>query len=80
MFGLSKSEDPPLSFIRFEDMKMPEETMPDYLILNFYKIAHKDSIGSAKYGKDYYHLEKGELVFTVLLGNCFEKSKRKNCL
>lgn len=65
MFGLSKSEDPLLSFIRFEDSKMTEKTMPDYLILNFYKITHKDSIGSAKYGKDYYHLGKGELVFTA---------------
>lgn len=44
---------------------MTDKTMPDYLILNFYKITHKDSIGSAKYGKDYYHFGKGELVFTA---------------
>lgn len=82
MFALPKPEHPLVSFIRLENMKMPEETLPDYLVLDFYKIAYKDSIGKAKYGQHHYDFKEGGLVFTAP-GQLFEKpksSKGKGCI
>ncbi len=82
MFGLPKPEHPLVSFIRLEEMKMPEEAMPDYLVLDFYKIAYKDSIGKAKYGQHHYDFGEGGLVFTAP-GQLFEKpknNKSKGCI
>lgn len=62
MFGLPKPEHPLVSFIRLEDMKMPEEELSEYLVLDFYKIAYKDSIGKAKYGQHHYDFGEGGLV------------------
>lgn len=82
MFGLAKPEHPLVSFIRLEEMKMPEETLPDYLVLDFYKIAYKDTIGRAKYGQHHYDFGEGGLVFTAP-GQLFEapkSSKSKGCI
>ena len=82
MFGLPKPEHPLVSFIRLEEMKMPEETLPDYLVLDFYKIAYKDTIGRAKYGQHHYDFGEGGLVFTAP-GQLFEapkSSKSKGCI
>lgn len=82
MFGLPKPEHPLVSFIRLEDMKMPEEELSEYLVLDFYKIAYKDSIGKAKYGQHHYDFGEGGLVFTAP-GQLFEKpksNKSKGCI
>jgi AraC family transcriptional activator of pobA len=82
MFGLPKPENPLVSFIRIEKMTVPEDTMPDYLVLDFYKMAYKDSIGRAKYGQHHYDFGEGGLVFTAP-GQLFEKPKSstgKGCI
>jgi len=82
MFGLPKPEHPLVSFIRLEDMKMPEEELPEYLVLDFYKIAYKNSIGKAKYGQHHYDFGEGGLVFTAP-EQLFEKpksNKSKGCI
>ncbi|WP_294287973.1 helix-turn-helix transcriptional regulator [uncultured Chryseobacterium sp.] len=71
MFGLPKPEHPLVSFIRMEEMKMPDEALPDYLVLDFYKIAYKDTLGQAKYGQHHYDFGEGGLVFTAP-GQLFE--------
>lgn len=71
MFGLPKPEHPLVSFIRMEEMKMPDEVLPDYLALDFYKIAYKDTLGQAKYGQHHYDFGEGGLVFTAP-GQLFE--------
>jgi AraC family transcriptional activator of pobA len=82
LFGLPKPEHPLISFIRLEDMSMQEQALPDYLVLDFYKIAYKDTIGRAKYGQHHYDFGEGGLVFTAP-GQLFEKprnSKSKGCM
>lgn len=73
MSGLPKPEHPRVSFIRLEDMILPEK-LSDHMILDFYKIAYKDTIGSAKYGQHHYDFGEGGLVFTAS-GQVFEKPK-----
>lgn len=73
MFGLPKPEHPLVSFIRLEDMTLPEN-LSDQMVLDFYKIAYKDTIGSAKYGQHHYDFGEGGLVFTAP-GQLFEKPK-----
>jgi len=75
IFGLPKPEHPLVSFIRLEDMELPEE-LSENMVLNFYKIAYKDTIGSAKYGQHHYDFGEGGLVFTAP-GQVFEKPKHK---
>lgn len=82
MFALPKPDHPLVSFIRLEDMKMPEEELSEYLVLDFYKIAYKNSIGKAKYGQQHYDFGEGGLVFTAP-GQLFEKpksNKSKGCI
>lgn len=82
MFGLPKPEHPLVSFIRLEDMSLPDEVLPDYLVLDFYKIAYKDTMGRARYGQHHYDFGEGGLVFTAP-GQLFEKpvaNKGKGCL
>lgn len=74
MFGLPKPEHPLVSFIRLEDMTLPVEGLSENLVLDFYKIAYKDTIGSAKYGQHHYDFGEGGLVFTAP-GQVFEKPK-----
>ena len=73
MFGLPKPEHPLVSLIRLEDMTLPEE-LADYMVLDFYKISYKDTIGSAKYGQHHYDFGEGGLVFTAP-GQLFEKPR-----
>lgn len=73
MFGLPKPEHPLVSFIRLEDMTLPEE-LAEHMVLDFYKIAYKDTIGSARYGQHHYDFGEGGLVFTAP-GQLFEKPK-----
>lgn len=73
IFGLPKPEHPLVSFIRLEDMTIPED-LSDHMVLDFYKIAYKDTIGSAKYGQRHYDFGEGGLVFTAP-GQLFEKPK-----
>ncbi|WP_445430771.1 helix-turn-helix domain-containing protein [Chryseobacterium indoltheticum] len=75
MFGLPKPEHPLVSYIRLEDMELPEE-LPENMVLDFYKIAYKDTVGSAKYGQHHYDFGEGGLVFTAP-GQVFEKPKHK---
>lgn len=77
VFGVSKPVHPLVSFIRFEDMKMPSEELADQLVLDFYKIAYKDNLGKAKYGQHYYDFGEGGLVFTSP-GQLFEKPRNSN--
>ncbi|SDQ97020.1 Helix-turn-helix domain-containing protein [Chryseobacterium soldanellicola] len=74
MFGLAKPEHPLVSFIRLEDMTLPAEGLSENMILDFYKIAYKDTIGRAKYGQHQYDFGEGGLVFTAP-GQVFEKPK-----
>lgn len=76
VFGLSKPENPLVSFVRIEDMEMPNRPLPDFLVLDFYKIAYKDTIGQAKYGQHHYDFGEGGLVFTAP-GQLFEKPLNK---
>lgn len=73
-FGLAKPEHPLISFISIEDMSMPEDILPEYLVMDFYKIAYKDTIGRAKYGQSHYDFGEGGMVFTAP-GQLFEKPK-----
>ena len=73
MFGLPKPEHPLVSFIRLEDIELPEE-LSENMVLDFYKIAYKDTVGSAKYGQHHYDFGEGGLVFTAP-GQVFEKPK-----
>lgn len=72
MFGLPKPVHPLVSLIRIEDMKLPDEELPEQLVLDFYKIAYKDSLGKARYGQHYYDFGEGGMVFTSP-GQIFEK-------
>jgi len=74
VFGVSKPVHPLVSFIRLEDMRIPSEELADQLVLDFYKIAYKDSLGKAKYGQHYYDFGEGGLVFTSP-GQLFEKPR-----
>ncbi|WP_293880679.1 helix-turn-helix domain-containing protein [Sphingobacterium sp. UBA1498] len=76
IFGLPKPEHPLVSFIRIEEMILPDEPLADFLVLDFYKIAYKNTIGKAKYGQHHYDFGEGGLVFTAP-GQLFEKPANK---
>ena len=71
-FGLPLPAHPLISMVRLEDMRLPAETLPEFLILDFYKIAYKSVLGvsagkihEAKYGQGVYSFGEGGLVFTA---------------
>lgn len=64
VFGLPSPVHPLVSFIRIENMKIPEKQLANQLVLDYYKIAYKDTLGKAKYGQHYYDFGEGGLVFT----------------
>lgn len=72
MFGLEKPKHPLISFIDIGHMNYEPAVLPDSLVLNFYKIAYKDTLcGKARYGQNYYDFNEGGLVFTAP-GQVFE--------
>lgn len=65
ILGLSKPLHPLVSFINIEDIKLPDE-LPDYIVLNFYKISYKTTQhAKIKYGQNYYDFGEGGLMFTA---------------
>ena len=73
MFGLAKPKHPLVSLIDIKQMSFDPATLPDALIMDFYKIAYKNNVcGKAKYGQSYYDFGEGGLVFTSP-GQVFEK-------
>lgn len=66
VFGLEKPVHPLVSVVNLEDVEIIPGTLPDFLVLNFYKIAYKSEInGAVKYGQNYYDFGEGGLVFTA---------------
>ena len=73
MFGLPAPKHPLISFFNLSDMNFDAEELPGSLIMNFYKIAFKETLcGRAKYGQNYYDFGDGGLIFTAP-GQVFEK-------
>ncbi|HTN21858.1 MAG TPA: helix-turn-helix transcriptional regulator [Pelobium sp.] len=65
-FGLNKPVHPLVSLVKLEDVKIIPNTLPDFLVLDFYKIAYKMELnGVIKYGQNYYDFGEGGLVFTA---------------
>lgn len=66
IFGLEKPMHPLVSLIKLEDVKIANNVLPEFLILDFYKIAYKTQLnGRIKYGQNYYDFGEGGLVFTA---------------
>lgn len=66
VFGLEKPVHPLVSVVKLEDVKIIPDTLPEFLVLNFYKIAYKTEFnGAVKYGQNYYDFGEGGLVFTA---------------
>ncbi len=66
VLGLDKPVHPLVSLVKLEDVKVIPGTLPDSLVLNFYKIAYKMNLcGVMKYGQHYYDFGEGGLVFTA---------------
>lgn len=73
MFGLSAPKHPLVSFIDITEMSFNPADLPDFLVMDFYKIAFKTNLcGIAKYGQGYYDFGEGGLVFTSP-GQVFER-------
>jgi AraC family transcriptional activator of pobA len=73
MFGLAKPRHPLISFIDIETMNYDPVELPEYLVMDFYKIAYKTNLcGKAKYGQSFYDFGEGGLVFTAP-GQVFER-------
>jgi AraC-like DNA-binding protein len=65
-FGLDKPLHPLVSLVKLEDVRIIRGSLPELLVLNFYKVAYKmDLNGSMKYGQNYYDFGEGGLVFTA---------------
>ncbi|MFT3979497.1 MAG: helix-turn-helix domain-containing protein [Ferruginibacter sp.] len=65
-FGLEKPVHPLVSVVKLEDVTIAPNSLPDFLALNFYKIAYKVEFdGGIKYGQNYYDFREGGLVFTA---------------
>lgn len=61
-----------MSFIDLGQMSFEPGSLPDFLVMDFYKIAYKNNVcGKAKYGQGYYDFGEGGLVFTAP-GQVFE--------
>jgi len=66
VFGVSKPVHPLVSLVKLEDINIVPGTLPDFLVLNFYKVAYKMELnGTMKYGQNYYDFGEGGLVFTA---------------
>ncbi|RYY49833.1 MAG: AraC family transcriptional regulator [Chitinophagaceae bacterium] len=66
LFGLDKPRHPLVSVVKLEDVDIAAGSLPDLLVLNFYKVAYKmDLNGSMKYGQNYYDFGEGGLLFTA---------------
>ncbi len=66
VLGVSKPVHPLVSLVKLEEVKITPGTLPEFLVLNFYKVAYKmDLNGSMKYGQNYYDFGEGGLVFTA---------------
>ncbi len=66
IFGLNKPVHPLVSVVKLEDVSIAPNTLTDFLILDFYKIAYKAELNSkVKYGQNYYDFGEGGLVFTA---------------
>ena len=71
-FGLPLPAHPLISFVRLEEMCLPADPLPEFMILDFYKIAYKTVLGTktgtspqARYGQLHYDFGEGGLVFTA---------------
>jgi len=65
MFGLEKPRHPLVSFIDLGQTQFQPGSLPDFMVMDFYKIAYKTNVcGKAKYGQGYYDFGEGGLVFT----------------
>ncbi|RYY15426.1 MAG: AraC family transcriptional regulator [Chitinophagaceae bacterium] len=65
-FGLDKPLHPLISLVKLEDVAIVPGTLPEMLVLNFYKVAYKtDLSGGIRYGQHYYDFGEGGLVFTA---------------
>lgn len=66
VFGLPKPLHPLVSLMSIQDIKILPGSLPDSLLLDFYKIAYKTNLsGGARYGQNYYDFGEGGLVFTA---------------
>ncbi|OLY94336.1 Helix-turn-helix domain-containing protein [Cnuella takakiae] len=66
ILGLDKPVHPLVSLVKLEDVKITPGTLPEFLVVNFYKVAYKmDLSGAMKYGQNYYDFGEGGLVFTA---------------
>jgi AraC-like DNA-binding protein len=65
LFGLDKPLHPLVSLVKLEDVRITPGTLPEFLVLDFYKIAYKTAMGRVKYGQHYYDFGEGGLVFTA---------------
>jgi AraC family transcriptional regulator, transcriptional activator of pobA len=66
VFGLDKPVHPLISLVKLEDVTITPGTLPELLVLNFYKVAYKMTLnGAMKYGQNYYDFGEGGLVFTA---------------
>jgi AraC-like DNA-binding protein len=66
VFGLDKPVHPLVSLVKLEDVTITPGTLPELLVLNFYKVAYKMTLnGAMKYGQNYYDFGEGGLVFTA---------------
>lgn len=66
LFGLESPVHPLISIIKLEDVPAALKTLPEWLILDCYKIAYKTELsGRIKYGQSYYDFGEGGLVFTA---------------
>ncbi|RKN79420.1 helix-turn-helix domain-containing protein [Ulvibacterium marinum] len=65
-FGLQQPTHPLISFINIEEISIPTAESFYFFILNFYKIAYKNTLcGQARYGQNYYDFGEGGLIFTA---------------
>jgi len=64
--GLPKPLHPMINIINLDDVNVVPHELPNMMILNYYKIAYKNSMASiAKYGQNHYDFSEGGLIFTA---------------